>query len=133
MTSFPKLALGWLNGWILLVVYGVVFGAVVKSFPKEVVDRLYDRSHWTLRQRRLTLVGKGLSFALFVLIALSPLRIGHPIFMVGLVVFAVGLIGVVVALFNFKATPPGQPATTGLYSVSRNPQWVMLMVTRKPR
>jgi protein-S-isoprenylcysteine O-methyltransferase Ste14 len=129
MTLFPRLSLDWPNGWILLVIYATVFGAVVKSFPQEVVDRLYDRSHWTPRQRRLTLVGKALSFALFVLVALSPLRIGRPIFVVGIIVFVLGLIGVVVALFNFKAAPPGQPATTGLYTVSRNPQWVMLMVT----
>ncbi len=128
MSFFPQLSIGWLNGWLLLAIYGIVFGAVVKSFPQEVVARLYDKSHWTERQRRLTLVGKALSSILFVLIAFSPLRIGQPIFVVGSALFALGLIGVVVALFNFKAAPPGQPATTGLYKISRNPQWVMLVV-----
>ena len=128
MSFFPKLSIGWLNGWILLAIYGIVFGVVVKSFPQEVVDRLYDTSHWTERQRKLILVGKVLSALLFVLIGFSQLRIGQPIFVVGIALFALGLIGVVVALFNFKAAPPGQPATTGLYKISRNPQWVMLVV-----
>lgn len=128
MILFPKLNVGWLNGWILLVIYGIVFGAIVKSFPQEVVDRLYDKSHWTERQHRLTIVGKALSATLFVLLAFSPLRIGHPIFGVGIVLFAMGLVGVIIALFNFKAAPPGQPATTGLYKISRNPQWMMLVV-----
>jgi protein-S-isoprenylcysteine O-methyltransferase Ste14 len=25
MTLFPRLGVGWLNGWLLLVVYGLVF------------------------------------------------------------------------------------------------------------
>jgi protein-S-isoprenylcysteine O-methyltransferase Ste14 len=31
-----------------------------------------------------------------------------------------------VALFNFRNTPAGQPVTSGLYRISRNPQWVTL-------
>lgn len=128
MVLFPKLSISWLNGWILLAIYGLVFGIVVRSFPKDVIDRLYDKSNWTRAQRRLTTVGKVLSSILFVLLALSPLQIGHPIFVVGGALFALGLTGLVIALFNFKNAQPDQPATTGLYRVSRNPQWVALVV-----
>jgi protein-S-isoprenylcysteine O-methyltransferase Ste14 len=44
--------------------------------------------------------------------------------MLGLAVFALGLVGLVVALINFRDTPPDQPAVKGLYRVSRNPQAV---------
>lgn len=128
MTLFPPLRAAWLNGWILLVIYGVVFGVVVKSFPQDVVARLYDKSHWTRTQRRLTLVAKILSSILLVLLAFSPLQIGRPVFVAGAVLSAVGLIGLVVALFNFKDAQPGQPATNGLYRLSRNPQWVALVI-----
>ena len=127
MALFPRLEAAWLNGWLLLVIYGIVFGAVVRSFPKDVVARLYDKSHWSRTQRALTTLGKVLSTALFALLAFSPLRIGSPIFLVGMALFAPGLIGLVKALFDFKNAQPGQPATNGLYRVSRNPQWMMLV------
>jgi protein-S-isoprenylcysteine O-methyltransferase Ste14 len=128
MALFPTLRAAWLNGWLLLVIYGVVFGATVRSFPQDVIDRLYDKSNWTRRQRSLTTVGKVLSSLLFALLAFSPLRIGHPVFIVGSALFGLGLIGLVVALFHFSNAPPGEPATNGLYRLSRNPQWVMLML-----
>jgi len=128
MTLFPTLRAGWLNGWLLLVIYGVVFGVTVRSFPKDAIDRLYDKSHWTRRQRVLTTVGKVLSTGLFALLAFSPLQIGHPIFILGSALFGLGLLGLVVALFHFRNAPPGEPATNGLYRLSRNPQWVMLVL-----
>ena len=128
MTLFPKLSVGWLNGWILLAVYGLVFGAVVRSLPKDVIARLYDKSNWTPSQRVLTIVGKLLSSVLFVILAFSPLQIGRPIFIIGSALFVLGLLGLVIALFNFSAARPGRPATTGLYRISRNPQWVMLII-----
>jgi len=128
MQLFPKLTLGLLNGWIFLLVYGIVFGGVVKSFPKDVVARLYDESNWTPAQRTLTRIGKVLSLAVFVLVALTPLNVDTFVFWLGSVIFVLGIIGVVVALFNFRDTPVGQPATEGLYKISRNPQWMMLVL-----
>ena len=127
MVFFPKLGVDWLNGWILLVIYGIVFGATVRSFPREVVARLYDRSNWTRAQRGFTRLGKVLSSIVFILVAFSPLRIGSPAFIVGTVLYSLGLVGLVIALLDFKAAEPGQPATRGFYRVSRNPQWVMLV------
>lgn len=101
MVLFPRLSISWLNGWILLAIYGLVFGAVVRSFPKDVIAQLYDKSHWTRAQRRLTSVGKVLSSVLFVLVGFSPLQIGRPIFVVGGALFALGLTSLVIALFFF--------------------------------
>ncbi|MFN2285566.1 MAG: methyltransferase family protein [Anaerolineae bacterium] len=128
MQLFPKLNIGLLNGWIFLLVYGIVFGGVVKSFPKDVVVRLYDESNWTSMQRTFTRIGKVLSLAVFVLVALTPLNVETFVFYLGSAIFVLGMIGVVVALFNFRNTPEGHPATQGLYKISRNPQWVMLVL-----
>ncbi len=69
-----------------------------------------------------------LSLAVFVLVALTPLDSTTVVFWVGSALFFVGLGGLVVALFNFRHTPAGEPARQGLYRVSRNPQWVMLVL-----
>lgn len=126
MQLFPKLTLGLLNGWIFLVIYGVVFGGVVKSFPKEAVARLYDTSHWTSKQRTTNRIIKVFALGVFVLVALTPLATGTAAFWLGSALFILGMIGLIVALFNFRDAPAGQPATRGLYKISRNPQWVML-------
>lgn len=129
MQFFPKLTLGLWNGWIFLLIYGAVFGGVVKSFPKDVIARLYDTSNWTPAQRKLTAIGKVLSLAVFILVALTPLNTTTGAFRVGSALFVLGMTSVIVALFNFRNTPAGEPATRGLYKISRNPQWVMLMLT----
>lgn len=45
--------------------------------------------------------------------------------MIGLLLIALGLIGLVKALFDFKSTPLEEPVTRGLYRISRHPQIVM--------
>ncbi len=128
MELWPKLELTWLNGWLLLLAYLIVFGGTVLSFPKDVIAKLYDRSNWTRTQRTMTLIGKVISTILFILLVWTPLKVGEPIFWIGLAVWVLGMAGVVVALFNFKAMAEGKPATRGLYKVSRNPQWLTLTI-----
>lgn len=128
MQLFPELHIGLWNGWIFLVIYGLVFGGVVKSFPKEVIASLYDTSHWTPTQKTFTRIVKGFALGIFVLVAFTPLAVGKFVFWLGSAIFVLGLIGVVVALVNFRRAPLDRPATEGLYRLSRNPQWVMLVV-----
>ena len=128
MRLFPELRLGWLNGWIYLLIFGIVFGSVVRSFPKDVIARLYDTSNWTPMQRTLTRIGKAFSVVITVLIALTPLNANTSVFWLGTVIFVLGLSGLILALFNFRNTPADQPITRGLYKFSRNPQWVMLVL-----
>jgi len=129
MELMPELKVGWLNGWIpLCVLYGV-FGVLLVTFPRDVVARLYDRSGWTRKQRVLAATGKLPALAYLALIVYSPLKVGEAIFVIGSAVFALGLGGFIVALFSFRDTPADRPITTGLYSVSRNPQILSLIIS----
>ena len=130
MELFPALELGWLNGWILLVVLFGIFGMLLLLFPKAVVARLYayDRSRWSKKQRAYHVIGKLLVLVNIVLTILTPLRVGSTDFILGVVLFTIGLTGFTIALLNFKNTPLNQPITKGLYSVSRHPQALMLLV-----
>jgi protein-S-isoprenylcysteine O-methyltransferase Ste14 len=60
---------------------------------------------------------------------LTPLRTGSSIFIPGIVLFVLGLVGFIVALSDFKNMPPKRPATEGLYSISRHPQVLMLFIS----
>ena len=128
MELVPKLEIGWLNGWILLAFEFLIQGFLLLVFPKDVVSRLFDRSGWSEKQRVFTILGKVFSLACLVLIILAPLKINSSAFIVGLIVYAVGLAGLVVAMLNFKGTPPDQPVTKGVYKISRHPQIVALFV-----
>lgn len=128
MTFFPPLSLGWLNGWIPVLIFYAIFIFLLKLFPKETVDRLYDDSGWTLEQARPAKIGLPFALAGLVLISLSPLKTDLPIFWIGLILALIGEIGFISSLHTFNTTPPGDPVTAGLYKFSRNPQWVTFAV-----
>jgi len=128
MELIPALEIGWLNGWIPLGLLCLTDGVLFIAFPKDVVARLFDRSGWNQRQITFTVIGKLFSLVCLVLIIFTPLKIGSPVFIIGTVLIALGLVGLIIALFDFKNTPLGQPVTRGLYRISRHPQIVMVFV-----
>ncbi len=130
MELIPTLKIGWLNGWILLCLVYSIFGILLILFPKDVVSRLYnyDRSSWSKTQRAFYIIGKLLALVCLVLIIFTPLKIRANIFIPGIILFAFGLAGFIIALFNFKNTPLDQPVTRGLYRISRHPQVLMLFI-----
>jgi protein-S-isoprenylcysteine O-methyltransferase Ste14 len=125
---FPKLELGWLNGWILLAFEFLIQGSLLLLFPKSVVSRLFDRSGWSARQQVFTVIGKVFSLACLILIILTPLEFMSRGFVIGLVFYAIGIAGLVIAMLNFRDTPPDRPVEKGVYRISRHPQLVALFV-----
>jgi protein-S-isoprenylcysteine O-methyltransferase Ste14 len=122
---FPKLSLGWLNGWIALALLVLVDGILFLSFPKPVVARLWDRSGWSRQQAAFTVIGKLITLGELILIVFTPLKIGTLVFVIGVVLVLAGLAGLVKSLFDFRNTPLDQPVTCGIYKISRHPQIVM--------
>jgi protein-S-isoprenylcysteine O-methyltransferase Ste14 len=128
MALFPHLSLGWLNGWIPMVIFYVIFFILLKVFPKETTERLYEDSGWTLEQARPAKIGLPFALAALILILFTPLKINQPIFWIGLVLALIGQTGFIYSLLTFNITPLDEPVTAGLYSISRNPQWVAFAV-----
>lgn len=128
MEWMPDLKIELLNGWIPLASLALTEGILFLVFPSEVVARLFDRSGWSQRQVIFTLMGKLCALGCLALLTLTPLKIGAPIFALGIAVVALGLVGLAKALFDFKNAPPDEPVTQGIYSISRHPQIVMSSV-----
>jgi protein-S-isoprenylcysteine O-methyltransferase Ste14 len=128
MELFPDLEIGWLNGWLVIILLALTDGIIFLIFPKNVVRRLFDRSGWSQKQQTFTVAGKLCALICLALLTLTPLKIGSPIFIVGVILIVLGLIGLVKALFDFKDTPLDEPVTRGLYKISRHPQIVMSSV-----
>ncbi|NQE52680.1 hypothetical protein C5S29_03735 [ANME-1 cluster archaeon GoMg3.2] len=128
MELIPALEIGWLNGWILLCLLCLIEGILLKAFPKDVVARLFDRSGWSKTQIAFTVIGELLALVCLVLIIFTTLKIGSNVFIIGTILYTLGLAGLIIGLFNFKNTPLDQPVTRGLYRISRHPQVLMLFV-----
>jgi len=129
MELIPALKIGWLNGWILICLLYVIYGILLKVFPKDVVARLYDKSGRSKKQKVFIYIGSLIAFVYFGLIIFTPLKIGANVFIIGIILFALGLAGFIIALFNFKNTPPDQLVTRGLYRISRHPQQLMFFIS----
>ena len=123
---FPELRFGLYNGWIFFVFYLAVFIVVMSTCSKKVRTRLYDRKGWTKTQITFTVVGKMFSFVNIVMILSARLKMGTDAFMIGVTLYSVGLTGLVVAVINYRDSPLGEPITTGVYKISRNPQMIAL-------
>jgi protein-S-isoprenylcysteine O-methyltransferase Ste14 len=128
MELFPTLEIGWLNGWILLVIEFLIQGFLLLIFPKDVVTRLFDRSGWSEKQKTYLIAGKFFSLITLLLIILTPLKINSSIFVLGLILYVLGVAALVLAMVNFKDTPLNQPVTKGLYKISRHPQIVAQVI-----
>ena len=128
MELFPGLRIDWLNGWLAVVLLGLTEGILFLAFPKKVVARLFDRSGWSQQQRAFTVAGKLCALVCLILIALTPLKVESQVFMIGAILVALGLMGLVKALFDFKNTTLDEPVARGIYRLSRHPQIVMATV-----
>ena len=128
MELIPRSQLGWLNGWILLAVYGLVLLGMLGSFPREVVARLFyePASHKTSVEKAAKAIGQLAAFAFIALALFSPLKIRAITGYLGLGIYVLGMGTVIKALVDFRDTPMDQPVTRGVYHISRNPQWVGL-------
>ena len=129
MELFPNLELGLLNGWILIVLFFVAYGIMLILFPKNVVARLYDRSGQRIHRGPRRVFGGILMLSWFTLVSVTPLKMGDVVFLIGISMYSVGLIGFVIALVNFKDTPADQLVTGGLYKISRHPQQLTASVS----
>jgi hypothetical protein len=128
MEWFPVLKPGGLNGWVPLCAFYALFGLTVLTFPREDVSRLYDQTGWTRLRRRMSALVKLTALACFGLIFLTPLKVGTGVFRAGALVHLSGVLLMLAALSAFRNAPPDRPVASGVYRVSRNPQWAALVL-----
>lgn len=128
MEFLPEMGIEFLNGWILFGFWVLVQMSLLWSFQRQVRARLFDRSGWNERQRLFIILGKLVALVCIVLILLTPLKTGRFVFFLGIGIYLLGLALLVIAMFNFKTTPPDEPVRQGLYRLSRHPQIVALFI-----
>jgi protein-S-isoprenylcysteine O-methyltransferase Ste14 len=114
-----ELRIGWLNGWI----YSAIFVAVACS--AYVFARRMTSFAWMSR-KQLVLAGLAdvIITGLCIYTIWKPIVYPGVLFWAGNLLYALGLILVILAIHAFATTPSGRPVTRGIYAVLRHPYYV---------
>lgn len=128
MEFLPELKLTLMNGWIFLISFYLLQLYNLTFVSKQMRDKLLDRSNFDRKQWFLTLIGKCFAIPAMLLMILIPITSEYIEFLLGIILFLFGMVGLRIAVSNFITTPLDQPVTKGLYSFSRNPQETMLSI-----
>jgi len=128
MQVLPDFKIGLLNGWLPLLLYFAGLLLALASFSGQASARIFEDPKYGMPAgvKLVRLLGQMAMFAYIGMMVFTPLMFGSLVFPVGLLVYSAGYGTVMVALHHFRHTPADQPAVTGLYRLSRNPQWVGL-------
>jgi protein-S-isoprenylcysteine O-methyltransferase Ste14 len=130
MRLFPVFRLSIANGWLLLIAYFLGLTLSVLTFPRDKRKKLflepsYPRGDW---RGVVILVGR-LAAVLFVTsMIFTPLSTGSPLCYIGLVTYLLGFAVVMISLLEYRGAAVDHPVTSGIYRVTRNPQWVGLVL-----
>ncbi len=130
MDLLPKLQVGLLNGWIPLIIYFIGLILSASRYSKEAKVWLFNNPKDENKNvfMFVRLFGQLSMMVYILLMIFTPMRINNPVVLVGAIVFFVGFVLEMSALYYFRKAPINQPVVNGPYRVSRNPQWLGLFL-----
>jgi protein-S-isoprenylcysteine O-methyltransferase Ste14 len=105
----------------MLFAFAIQWGLLF-SMPRGVFTRLFDRREWGKKRMALFRTGKLLALVCILIVSFFPIQTGTLFFIPGVVLYVLGLAGLVISLLDYRNTPNDQPAMKGLYRFSRHPQ-----------
>lgn len=130
MRLLPAFGLSILNGWLLLVAYFLGLTLNVLTFPREKRRKLflepsYPKGNW---RGLVLLLGRLAAISFVALMIFTPLQTGSLFLYIGLAIYLLGFSVVMLSLFEYRRAEADRPVTQGIYRVSRNPQWIGLVL-----
>lgn len=130
MQFLPPLRIGLLNGWLLLVIYFLGLMLMVLTYPKEIRQKLFHEPAYPRDDQRwlIILIGRIAAITFVVLMIFTPLQTDGVYIYIGIAIYLIGFITVMISQWTFRQTPVEEMVVTGLYRISRNPQWVGLVL-----
>lgn len=130
MDLLPKFQIGLLNGWIPLIIYFIGLILSASLYSKEARVWLFNNPKDKNKSvfMFICLFGQLAMMAYIVMMVFTPMRIDNPVFLVGAIVYLIGFVLEMSALYYFRKTPVGQLVVNGPYRASRNPQWLGLFL-----
>ena len=127
MSLIPAFELGLWNAWILVIPMLIIFFYTMKVTSVRESGEAGDFELTKKEKRIINAVFLPLVVSLVYAVFL-PLQLGTTWLYIGLVIYLFGMAFVVIAVRNFASTPRDEVITKGLYSVTRNPEYVGLLL-----
>ena len=129
MSLVPAFEIGLWNTWIFMI-WPLIQNITLRLISKEVYQR--GGQPPDVKSSRTYKIFSYISMPLWLLATaysiFLPLKLGTICFVVGLILFLLGMAMNIVATVNFIKTPMNQPVTGGAYRYSRHPIYVALVM-----
>jgi len=121
MSLIPAFELGLWNAWIFIlpiIILSVIWSMILGKRGSG------EDLGLTKKKKILFSIYPSISFASYAYTIFLPLKLGTIWFYAGLLVYLLGMFIWILAMLSFYTTPVEKPVTKGVYSISRNPQYV---------
>jgi protein-S-isoprenylcysteine O-methyltransferase Ste14 len=122
VSLIPAFELGVWNAWIFILPIIIIFYLIL---PKIFGKRGSGEDLGLIKKEKiLSIIYLSIVFASYAYTIFLPLKLGTIWFYAGLLVYLLGMFIWILAMLSFYTTPVEKPVTKGVYSISRNPQYV---------
>jgi protein-S-isoprenylcysteine O-methyltransferase Ste14 len=122
VSLIPAFELGLWNAWIFILPIIIIFYLIL---PKIFGKRGSGEDLGLIKKEKiLSIIYLSIVFASYAYTIFLPLKLGTIWFYAGLLVYLLGMFIENLAMLSFYTTPVEKPVTKGVYSISRNPQYV---------
>jgi protein-S-isoprenylcysteine O-methyltransferase Ste14 len=123
MSLVPEFELGLWNAWIITVL-GFILPWVPSLFlNKEVVNKRMGEIKWSEFSKTVKFTQVIIMPFTIIYSFVLPLKLGTAWFYVGLPISILGIIMPVISGVSFATAPLDKPITTGMYRITRNPEY----------
>ena len=137
MSFIPTFELGLWNAWILILFLFLIdiglSSLVIRLFLgiskyQESSQRHSERPIFSNREKKIDQLSTIILILLIVYSIALPLKLDMGWFYFGFIIYVLSLLFGFVAMINFAQTPLDEPATKGVYMISRNPMYFSMFM-----
>jgi protein-S-isoprenylcysteine O-methyltransferase Ste14 len=121
VSLIPAFELGLWNAWIFILPI-----IIISIFSSKILGKRGSGEDLGLikKEKILSIIYLSIFIASYAYTIFLPLKLGTIWFYAGLLVYLLGMFIENLAMQSFYTTPVEKPVTKGVYSISRNPQYV---------
>jgi len=127
MSLIPSFEIGLWNAWWFMIIYPLQWLAIL-IIPGHIVERTGDTQEIQTRLDRIVaFLINGLWIVATLYSIFLPFQVGTPWLWIGLMLFAAGLVILILATISIAGTPKDKPFTSGIYRFSRHPGYLSMI------
>jgi protein-S-isoprenylcysteine O-methyltransferase Ste14 len=127
LSFIPAFELGLWNAWILVIPMLIIFFSTMKVTAARESGQAGDFKLTKKEKRIINAVFLPMVIS-FIYAVFLPLQIDTAWLYIGLVIYLFGMAFMIIAVRNFASSPRDKVITKGLYSVTRNPEYIGLLL-----